>query len=87
MTLLTRIREHLVVRSVGFTVGMMAVLLAAAVVATLTIDLGPAVRREAEEQGSKYIERPLHIGALSIHVLTGKVIVEDLRKMIWGGSC
>ena len=53
-------------------------LLAAAIVTSVTIDLGPAVRARAENAGSKYIERPLHIGALKIRLLTGKVLVEDL---------
>ncbi|MFL6280439.1 MAG: hypothetical protein ACJ731_10040, partial [Vicinamibacterales bacterium] len=53
-------------------------LLAAAIVASVTIDLGPAVRAKAEDAGSKYIERPLHIGSLKIRLLTGKVLVEDL---------
>ena len=53
-------------------------LLAAAIVASVTVDLGPAVRARAEDAGSKYIERPLHIGALKIHLLTGKVLVENL---------
>ena len=35
---------------------------------------GAARRRE----GSKYIERPMQIGRLSIHLLTGKYVVEDL---------
>ena len=53
-------------------------LLAAAIVTSVTIDLGPAVRARAEDAGSKYIERPLHIGGLKIRLLTGKVLVEDL---------
>src|SRR5215212_6451468 len=53
-------------------------LLAAAIVASITVDLGPAVRRKAEVEGSKYIERPMRIGALKIRLLTGKVLVEDL---------
>ncbi len=78
MNFFTRLRQHPVFRSAGFTVGMIAALLAAAVVATLTVDLGPVVRQRAEEAGSKAIERRLHIGGLKIHLLTGKVVVEDL---------
>jgi hypothetical protein len=55
-----------------------AAILAVVIVASLTVDLGPAARRAAETQGSKYIERPMRIGRLSIHVLTGKFVVEDL---------
>jgi len=79
VTFFTRLRQHFVFRSVGFTVAMVAALLAAALVATLTVDLGPAVRKLAEDRGSLAIERPLHIGALKIHLFTGKVVVEDLR--------
>jgi autotransporter translocation and assembly factor TamB len=57
---------------------LVAVLLAVAIVATLTVDLGPAARRAAESEGSKYIERPMRIGRLSIHLLTGKFVIEDM---------
>ncbi len=58
---------------------MLAVaILVASIVASFTIDLGPSVRAYAESAGSKYLERPLHIGKLSIHLLTGRVIVEQL---------
>jgi autotransporter translocation and assembly factor TamB len=53
-------------------------ILAAGIVASLTVDLGPSARSAAEREGSKYIERPMRIGRLSIHVLTGKFVVEDL---------
>ncbi len=54
-------------------------MLAAAIVASVTIDLGPAVRRRAEVAGSNYLDRPLHIGGLYIRLVTGKVVVTDLR--------
>lgn len=57
---------------------LVAAILAVAIVASLTVDLGPAARRAAETQGSKYIERPMRIGRLSIHVLAGKYVIEDL---------
>jgi len=59
----------------------MAVLVAvvAALVATfLTIDLGPNLRRIAEEQGSRFLERPMHIGRLSAKFRPGVFVVEDL---------
>src|SRR5437762_3242863 len=71
-------RRRRIVRYTGFALSMTAALLAAAVVASLMVDLGPAARRAAEERGSKYMQRPLHIGSLSIHLLTGKVLVEHL---------
>ena len=77
--LLDRIRGNRIVRvtSLGFTI--LIALLAAAIVATLTVDLGPYAKGAAEREGSKYIERGLHIGTLRIHLLTGKVLVEDFR--------
>jgi len=57
---------------------ILASLLAVAIVSTLTIDLGPALRQRAEIEGSKYIERPMHIGRLSVRMLTGRFVVEDL---------
>jgi hypothetical protein len=53
-------------------------LLAAVAVTALRIDLGPAVRRLAEEAGSRYVHRPIHIGRLGVHLWTGQFVVEDL---------
>ena len=53
--------------------GVCGVILAVAIVSTLTIDLGPGVRRLAEREGSRRIERPIHIGGLAIHLLRGRV--------------
>ena len=76
--LMKRFRQHKVLRYAGYACAMIIALLAAAVVVSLTIDLGPSVRGLAERRGSEYLERPIHIGSLSIHVLTGRVIVENL---------
>src|SRR5262249_34081225 len=73
-----RLRQHPVLRYVSFCLTLVVALVATAIVASLTIDLGPAVREKAEVEGSRYIERPMHIGALKIHLLTGKVLVENL---------
>ncbi|MFI5179710.1 MAG: hypothetical protein ACHQO8_14155, partial [Vicinamibacterales bacterium] len=78
MKLFTRLRAHPVVRYLGLCLSIVIALLAASVVASLTIDLGPLVRQRAERAGSDYIERPIHIGALGIRLLTGKVVVENL---------
>jgi len=74
-----RLRGHRILRYVGLCLTIVVALLAAAIVTSITIDLGPVVRARAEDAGSKYIERPLHIGALKIRLLTGKVLVEDLK--------
>jgi hypothetical protein len=76
---LTRLRTHAAARYAIRAVAAIAVLLAAAVVSTFTIDLGPRVRALAEREGSKRIERAVEIGRLSIHLLRGRVVLEDLR--------
>jgi hypothetical protein len=81
MNLAARLRSafrHRAVRSVSLGAGILGVLLAVAIVGTATIDLGPAVRGLAERAGSKRIERPIHIGRLSIRLFTGRVVVEHL---------
>lgn len=65
-------------RFLRLTVVICAVLLSVSVVTTVTVDLGPAVRKLAEDQGSKFIRRPMHIGRLSIHLWRGKFRVENL---------
>ena len=47
-------------------------------VAVLTVDLGPELRERAEREGSKFIERPMHIGRLSARLIPGVFVVEDL---------
>ena len=56
-----------------------AVILAVAFVTTVSADLGPALRSLAEEQGSRFMERPLHIGNLQVRLWDGSYIFEDLR--------
>jgi TamB, inner membrane protein subunit of TAM complex len=55
-----------------------AAILAVMLVSLVTIDLGPAVRRMAEARGSQALKRPIHIGKLSIHLLTGSVLVDNI---------
>ena len=55
-----------------------AALGAAAFVSFVSVDLGPALRSRAEEAASTQIERPVHMGKLSIHLLTGRFVVEDV---------
>ncbi len=78
MNVFKRLRGHPVVRSVSLCLAVVVALLAASVVVSVTVDLGPVVRGKAEDAGSKYIERPLHIGALKIRLLTGTILVENL---------
>jgi hypothetical protein len=76
---LSRVRGSRIVRYFTFSVSMVAALLGAAIVSSVTVDLGPAARRYAEKAGTDYIERALHIGTLKIHLLTGRVLLEDVR--------
>ena len=79
MKVFKRIRNLAALRYISFGLTLVVALLAAAIVASVTVDLGPLVRARAERAASDYIERPLHIGALKIRLLTGTVLVEDLR--------
>src|SRR6185503_7197682 len=62
-------------------VRLAAVLLAvivALIVTGLTVDLGPAVRARAEREGSRYLQRPMHIGRVSARLLPGVFVFDDL---------
>ena len=74
-----RIREHTAYRSSARVLKLACAILAAAIVASLTIDLGPSLRSLAERGGSDQLKRPIHIGRLSVHLLRGSFVVEDLR--------
>ncbi len=52
--------------------------LAAAVVSVLAVDLGPSLRARAEAEGSRLIRRPLHIGRLSVRLLSGSFVLDDI---------
>jgi hypothetical protein len=69
---------RIALRSALLTLTVLVVLVATALVSLVTIDLGPSVKRLAEEQGSKLIERPIHIGRLSFRLVTGKFVIENL---------
>jgi hypothetical protein len=71
------LRAHWAVHFGARAIKLTIAILAAAIVATLTIDLGPSLRLLGERQASKQIKRPVHIGRLSIHVLRGSVVVEN----------
>ena len=72
-----RIRSHFAFRFTRLGVLIFAMALAVAIVTTLTVDLGSALRGLAERQGSKRIERPMHIGSLSVRIFNGKFVLED----------
>lgn len=64
-------------RSVTFALSAIVAILAAAIVTSLTVDLGPALRRRAEVEGSKRVHRPMRIGRLSVRLLQGRFVLED----------
>ncbi|MFB3853483.1 MAG: translocation/assembly module TamB domain-containing protein [Vicinamibacterales bacterium] len=60
---------------------ILALLAAVAFVAAiflLTVDLGPLARQYAERYGSRYLERPLHVGKVGIRLATGDFVIENL---------
>jgi TamB, inner membrane protein subunit of TAM complex len=73
----SRIRRHKAVRYAGLGLVVLVVLLAGAIVGTITIDLGPALRARAEREGSTRLKRPIHIGSLTLRLLRGRVEVND----------
>src|SRR3954469_8731936 len=59
-------------------VALIVAVVAGVVVTFFTVDLGPSLVAKAEKEGSKYIERPLHIGRLSARIRPGGFVVENL---------
>ncbi len=72
-----RIRSHFAFRFTKLGVLVLSVTLAVAIVATLTIDLGPGLRGLAEREGSKRVGRPMHIGRLGVRLFNGKFVIEN----------
>lgn len=58
--------------------GLVAAIVAAAVVSTFAVDLGPALKERAEREASKYLKRPMHIGKLSARLRPGSFVLEDV---------
>jgi hypothetical protein len=66
-------------RRVPLAVLALVVAASAGLIATFfTVDLGPSLRERAEREGSKFIQRPMHIGRVSAKVTPGVFVVEDL---------
>jgi len=66
------------VRRVRAAVVVVAIALAATLVSVVTVDLGPSLRQRAERAGSNWLDRPMHIGRLGIHIARGEFVLEDL---------
>jgi TamB, inner membrane protein subunit of TAM complex len=69
-----RRRKHPILRALGVLVAVVA----AIVVTFVSIDLGPAARKRAEQGASGWLDRPTHIGKLKIRLLTGEFELDDL---------
>jgi hypothetical protein len=78
VNLFNRLRRHKAFRFISGTFAVAAAILAVAIVTSVTVDLGPAVRGLAERQGSNGLKRPIHIGQLGIRLLLGRIVIEDL---------
>ncbi|MDP6581557.1 MAG: hypothetical protein QF681_12955, partial [Vicinamibacterales bacterium] len=65
-------------RYVRWAVGTAAVVVAVAIVAVVTIDLGPSLRASAEQAASNQLDREVTIGSISARLMPGEFIVEDL---------
>jgi hypothetical protein len=67
------------VRKIVLRLGVVVLAVIAALIVTpFTIDLGPYLRGLAERQGSKFLQRPMHIGHLSARLAVGIFVIEDL---------
>jgi hypothetical protein len=60
------------------SLGTITAIIAGLLVAFLTVDLGPTLRKRAETEGSKYIQRPMRIGKLEATLIPGVFVVRDL---------
>jgi hypothetical protein len=57
---------------------LVVAVVAGLLVAFFSVDLGPSLRTTAERQGSRYLQRPIHIGRLSAKITPGVFVVENL---------
>ena len=76
--LLAHPRTRLARRILRLVVVSCAVVLAVALVTAVSMDIGPQLRELAERQGSRLIDRPMHIGRLGVRIVSGQFEVEDL---------
>ena len=58
--------------SIGVTIAVI-------VVSTITIDLGPVLKAQAERRGGEWVERKMTIGRLGVHLGRGRFVLDDVR--------
>ncbi len=66
-------------RRVRTLVVVLAIVIGAGMVSSFAVDVGPALKTRAEQEGSKWLDRPVHIGRLGVELARGRFFVEDLR--------
>jgi len=76
MTLLTIVRG--VLRHANRAAVIALALLAAGIVTSFSVDLGPGLRQRLETSGTAYLGRPLHVGGLSIRLFGGRFVIHDV---------
>jgi TamB, inner membrane protein subunit of TAM complex len=69
-----RRRKHPILRALAILVALVA----GFIITFFTIDVGPNLKKVAEQQGTKFFDRPMHIGTLSIVLRSGAFQVDDL---------
>jgi autotransporter translocation and assembly factor TamB len=77
VSVLKRPLVRTVLRYLSVSLSVAAAIVAVALVASLTVDLGPGVREYAERTASTQLERQVTIGRLSVRLLTGRFLVEN----------
>ena len=75
---LVRWRRGPIGRYVRWGAGTVAVVVAVALVAVVTIDLGPSLRGRVEEFASSQLDREVTIGRIGAYVVPGRFLVENL---------
>lgn len=71
-------RVHRARRHGTRALALIVAVVAAALVSTIAIDLGPALRGQAERGATAYLKRSMHIGKLSARILTGEFVLDDV---------
>jgi hypothetical protein len=65
------------IRYVRLSLMITVAILAAAIVSTLTVDVGTLLRSPAQRYASDYLKRQVAIGSMRLHVFTGHFLMED----------
>ncbi|MBA3295878.1 MAG: hypothetical protein H0U19_03005, partial [Acidobacteria bacterium] len=61
-----------------FVLALLTAVVAALIVTIFTVDLGPELRVRAEKEGSKWLDRPMHIGSVKALLRPGEFELRDV---------